>query len=173
MRMSFTPRLRRSVSAEIAWKAQNRLHRRYIATRADCGIGTDVGQRLVDYLASARCDRLRAECPIAKAAAALRSPGGKTLRAYSCLPKDSSSTNSKMHDSENRGMRRLFHQTTNETATVRISAVTEMIVSQTDQVLIVWVTLILRYSFTSQKPPSLTWEKINDPAPVAIANNSG
>src|ERR1019366_2284506 len=72
MWMSFTPRLRRSVSAAIAWKAHNRLHRRYIATRADCGIGTDAGQRLVAYLASARCDTLLAGCAIAKAAAALR-----------------------------------------------------------------------------------------------------
>ena len=30
------------------------------------------------------------------------------------------------------------------------------------------MTVILKYSLISQKPPSLTWEKITDPAPVAI-----
>jgi hypothetical protein len=67
----------------------------------------------------------------------------------------------------------VFHQTTKDKATVKISAVTEIIVSQTDHVLSVWATVILKYSFTSQKPPSLTCEKINEPAPVATASNSG
>src|SRR5580698_1314992 len=67
-----------------------------------------------------------------------------------------------------------FHvRTTNDKPTVNRSATTEMIVSQTDQVLIVSVMLISKYSLTSQKPPSLTCEKIRDPAPVAIASNSG
>ena len=48
-----------------------------------------------------------------------------------------------------------------------------MMVSSTDQVLSVCGTLRLKYSFTSQKPPSLTCEKISAPAPVAIASNSG
>ena len=47
-------------------------------------------------------------------------------------------------------------QTTSDRPIVRISAITEMIVSQTDQVLIVWTTVIPKYSFTNQKPPSLT-----------------
>ena len=46
-------------------------------------------------------------------------------------------------------------------------------VSQIDQDFIVSVTLRFRYSFTSQKPPSLTWEKMSEPAPVAIASSSG
>src|SRR5579862_3582371 len=56
---------------------------------------------------------------------------------------------------------------------VKIRAVIEMIVSQRDHVLMVSATLMLKYSFTSQKPPSLTCEKISDPAPVAIASSSG
>ena len=36
---------------------------------------------------------------------------------------------------------------------------TEMIVSITDQVFTVWPTSIPKYSLTSQKPASLTWEK--------------
>src|ERR1035437_8495679 len=64
-------------------------------------------------------------------------------------------------------------QTAKDKAIVRISATTEMIVSQTDQVLMVSATDMLKYSFTSQKPPSLTCEKISEPAPVAMASNSG
>src|SRR5260370_27706229 len=48
-----------------------------------------------------------------------------------------------------------------------------MMVSQTDQVVMVLATLILKYSLTSQKPPSLTCEKTSDPAPVAIVSSSG
>ena len=64
-------------------------------------------------------------------------------------------------------------QTTNASPIVKSSATTEMIVSQTDQVFIVSATLMLKYSFTSQKPPSFTCEKIKEPAPVAIASSSG
>src|ERR1700684_2993672 len=67
----------------------------------------------------------------------------------------------------------LTYQTTQDRTTVKISAITEMIVSQTDQVFMVCATLMLKYSFTSQNPPSFTCEKISDPAPVAIANSSG
>ena len=56
---------------------------------------------------------------------------------------------------------------------VKPSAVKEMMVSHMDQVLMVCPTVMLKYSFTSQKPPSLTWEKMRAPAPVAMANNSG
>ena len=52
-------------------------------------------------------------------------------------------------------------------------ATTEIIVSHTDHVLSVCATVMLKYSFTSQNPPSLTWEKISEPAPVAIASSSG
>src|ERR1019366_6918032 len=62
---------------------------------------------------------------------------------------------------------------TYDTARVRIKPVTEMIVSQTDHVFKVCTILILKYSFTSQKPPSLTCEKINDPAPAATPNSPG
>jgi hypothetical protein len=65
------------------------------------------------------------------------------------------------------------HQAKYDIAKVRISAVIEIIVSQTDQVFIVCTMLILKYSFTSQNPPSFTWEKISEPAPVAMANSSG
>lgn len=44
---------------------------------------------------------------------------------------------------------------------------TEMMVSITDQVLIVWPTVIPKYSFTSQNPASLTWLKKSEPAPIA------
>ena len=49
----------------------------------------------------------------------------------------------------------------------------EMMVSHTDHVFSVSGTLRLRYSFTSQNPPSFTCEKISDPAPVAMASSSG
>jgi len=63
--------------------------------------------------------------------------------------------------------------TKHDKPTVRISATTEMMVSQTDHVFIVCSTLMLKYSLTSQNPPSLTWEKMSDPAPVAMASSSG
>src|SRR3954452_17056950 len=47
-----------------------------------------------------------------------------------------------------------------------------MIVSITDQLLIVWPTVIPKYSLTSQKPASLTCEKNSDPAPTARASNA-
>src|SRR5579859_7899166 len=50
---------------------------------------------------------------------------------------------------------------------------TEMMVSLTDQVFMVSPTDMLKYSFTSQKPPSLTCEKMSAPAPVAMASSSG
>ncbi len=49
----------------------------------------------------------------------------------------------------------------------------EIKVSLMDQVFMVSATLMLKYSFTSQKPPSFTWEKMADPAPVAMVSNSG
>lgn len=42
-----------------------------------------------------------------------------------------------------------------------------MTVSISDQVLIVWPTPRPKYSFTSQNPASLTWEKNSDPEPIA------
>ena len=69
--------------------------------------------------------------------------------------------------------RKCSSHTTQDNPYTSTSAVTEMIVSHTDHVLIVSETLMFKYSFTSQKPPSLTCEKISDPAPVAIANSSG
>src|SRR5665213_1036170 len=60
-----------------------------------------------------------------------------------------------------------------QAAAVNPRAVTEMMVSVADQVFMVWPTVILKYSLTSQKPPSLTCEKMSAPAPVAMASNSG
>src|SRR3954468_15646133 len=48
---------------------------------------------------------------------------------------------------------------------------TEMIVSITDQLLMVCPTVIPKYSLTSQKPASLTCEKNNEPQPMASASN--
>src|SRR3954447_4511542 len=48
---------------------------------------------------------------------------------------------------------------------------TEMIVSITDQVLIVCPTVIPKYSLTSQNPASFTCEKNSDPHPIANASN--
>lgn len=42
-----------------------------------------------------------------------------------------------------------------------------MIVSQTVHVLKVCGTVMPKYSFTSQKPPSFTCERISEPAPAA------
>src|SRR3954471_16558538 len=47
-----------------------------------------------------------------------------------------------------------------------------MIVSITDQLLIVCPTVIPKYSLTSQKPASLTWEKNSEPAPTASASSA-
>src|SRR3954463_4648942 len=47
-----------------------------------------------------------------------------------------------------------------------------MIVSITDQLMIVRPTLIPKYSLTSQKPASLTWEKNSEPAPTARASRA-
>src|SRR3954471_5264103 len=47
-----------------------------------------------------------------------------------------------------------------------------MIVSITDQLLIVSPTVIPKYSLTSQKPASLTWEKNSEPAPTASASSA-
>jgi hypothetical protein len=44
---------------------------------------------------------------------------------------------------------------------------TEMMVSITDQVLMVCHTVRPKYSFTSQNPASFTCEKNSDPAPTA------
>ena len=51
-------------------------------------------------------------------------------------------------------------------------ATTDNIVSITVHVLKVSFTLSPKYSFTIQKPASLTCDNINDPAPVAITNSS-
>ena len=64
-------------------------------------------------------------------------------------------------------------QTAREASRANPSPANEMMVSQMDQVFMVSVTLMLKYSFTSQKPPSLTCEKMGEPAPVAMASNSG
>src|SRR5437868_10971287 len=64
-------------------------------------------------------------------------------------------------------------QTTVASARVSSSAITEMSVSHTDQVLKVWATVMLKYSFTSQKPPSFTCERISEPAPVVSTSSSG
>src|SRR6478609_9453718 len=45
--------------------------------------------------------------------------------------------------------------------------VTDSTVSISDQVLMVWPTVIPKYSLTSQNPASLTWEKNSEPAPTA------
>src|SRR5687767_10235804 len=47
-----------------------------------------------------------------------------------------------------------------------------MIVSITVQVRRVSGTESLRYSLTNQKPPSLTWEQISEPAPIATTRSS-
>jgi hypothetical protein len=62
----------------------------------------------------------------------------------------------RLQDVERKSHPGLGLQTTSDRPIVRINAITEMIVSHTDQVLIVWTTVIPKYSFTSQKPPSLT-----------------
>src|ERR1700730_579846 len=49
---------------------------------------------------------------------------------------------------------------------------TEMMVSITDQVLIVCPTVSPKYSFTSQKPASFTCEKNSDPAPIASTTSA-
>ena len=54
-------------------------------------------------------------------------------------------------------------QTTIPTASTSTSPTTEMMVSITDQVLMVWRTVIPKNSLISQKPASLTWEKNSDP----------
>src|SRR4051794_40854162 len=48
---------------------------------------------------------------------------------------------------------------------------TEMIVSMADQVLKVCPTVIPKYSLTSQKPASLTWDRNSDPDPIASASS--
>src|SRR5438045_9634497 len=48
-----------------------------------------------------------------------------------------------------------------------------MMVSSTDQVLNMLGRFIPIYSFTSQKPASLMWEKNSDPDPMASAINEG
>src|ERR1700728_1151303 len=65
------------------------------------------------------------------------------------------------------------NQITAANPSVNSSPMTESMVSLVDQVFIVSATLMLKYSFTSQNPPSLTWEKMSAPAPVAMASNSG
>src|ERR1019366_627591 len=50
--------------------------------------------------------------------------------------------------------------------------ITEMMVSITDQVLMVCPTVSPKYSFTNQKPASLTCEKKSDPAPIASTTSA-
>lgn len=49
---------------------------------------------------------------------------------------------------------------------MKASPVTEIVVSIRDQVLIVWPTVIPKYSLTSQNPASFTWLKNSNPAPM-------
>src|ERR1700728_1534467 len=65
------------------------------------------------------------------------------------------------------------NQITAATPIVNSRPFTESRVSLVDQVFIVSATLMLKYALTSQNPPSLTWEKMSAPAPVAMASNSG
>src|SRR3954453_20832874 len=62
--------------------------------------------------------------------------------------------------------------TKTDTSSTPSRPTTEMIVSITDQLLIVWPTVIPKYSLTSQKPASLTCEKNSDPASTARASNA-
>src|SRR5471030_651135 len=64
-------------------------------------------------------------------------------------------------------------QITIDNPSVNTSAVTEIIVSHTVQVLNVCVTVMPKYSLTSQNPPSFTCDRISDPAPVASTSSSG
>src|SRR5450830_1897687 len=64
-------------------------------------------------------------------------------------------------------------QITVDSARVNSKASTEMSVSHTVQVLKVCGTVMLKYSLTSQKPPSLTCDRISEPAPVASTISSG
>src|SRR5262245_30368714 len=52
------------------------------------------------------------------------------------------------------------------------SPATDTIVSITVHVTNVCGTLIFKYSFASQKPPSLTCDAINDPAPIETTSSS-
>ena len=54
----------------------------------------------------------------------------------------------------------------------RQSATTENAVSSTVHVPSVCTTLRLKYSLTSQKPPSFTWDATIDPAPSATTSSS-
>src|SRR5690349_12877097 len=53
----------------------------------------------------------------------------------------------------------------------QITPTTEMIVSMIDQVLMVWPTVMPKYSLTSQNPASLTCEKNSEPHPIASASS--
>lgn len=57
-------------------------------------------------------------------------------------------------------------------AAVRSRGRPRRFVSITDQVLIVWPTLIPKYSFTSQNPASLTWLKKSEPVPIASTSRA-
>src|SRR3954470_13346051 len=63
--------------------------------------------------------------------------------------------------------------TTAANPNVSSNATTEINVSHTVHVLSVCGTLNLKYSFPSQNPPSLTCDRISDPAPVASTISSG
>src|ERR1700678_4008723 len=71
------------------------------------------------------------------------------------------------------GTDKVAYQRTADNPNTKSRPIIEIKVSEMDQVFMVSATLMLKYSFTSQKPPSLTWEKMVDPAPVAIASSSG
>src|SRR3569833_4380885 len=51
--------------------------------------------------------------------------------------------------------------------------ITEMMVSTTDQVLNILGRFMPIYSFTSQKPASLMWEKNSEPEPIDSASSAG
>src|SRR5690606_4374629 len=59
-----------------------------------------------------------------------------------------------------------------ESSKVIAKATTESRVSIADQVFRVWPTVIPKYSFTSQNPASLTWDRNSDPAPIASATRA-
>src|SRR5680860_1278156 len=58
-------------------------------------------------------------------------------------------------------------------SSTKISPVTESTVSIRDQDLMVWPMESPKYSLTSQKPASLTWEKNTEPEPMASTTKGG
>src|SRR5205085_11078708 len=66
----------------------------------------------------------------------------------------------------------LHHLTIAPSSSTPASPATATIVSSAVHVATVCGTDIFRYSFTSQNPPSLTWEAIAEPAPMATTSSS-